>query len=101
MEFYISYIFFIFFSSKYVLTNVYKIKISRQVDFTEYHSSEESRPLIGCCPVQFFRIRIAHPDRLRQHYNFELFCFQIELETSYSWEHLVEVSKMNADFHVQ
>ena len=29
------------------------------------------------------------------------FCSQIKLKTSYNWEHLVEVSKMNADFHVR
>ena len=60
-------------------------------------NSKKSHVLIGCCPVQFFTIRTAHVSITI----LSRFCSQIKLKTSYNWEHLVEVSKMNAYFHVQ
>ena len=58
---------------------------------------EKSRALIGCCAVQVFTIRITHISITI----LSRFCSQIKLKTSYNWEDLVEVSKMNANFHVQ
>ena len=65
--------------------------------FFMVQNPEKLHTPIGCCPVQFFMIQTAHISItiLSQ------FCSQIKLKTSYNWEHLVEVSKMNADFHVR
>ena len=52
--------------------------------------------LIGCCPVQFFTIQTTHISITI----LSRFCSQSKLKTSYNWEDLVEVSKMNAYFHV-
>ena len=60
-------------------------------------------PWLAVAQSSFSRYRpLIQTAHIYQHYNFELrFCPQIKLKTSYSWEHLVEVSKMNANFHVQ
>ena len=44
-------------------------KTKYSIQFFSVRNAEKARALIGCCPVQFFTIRTAHPDRSRQHYN--------------------------------
>ena len=57
--------------------------------------SEKSSALIGCWSVHIWMIRIAHPDRSRQRYHFELICTQIKL-LAFEWLFIVRViSKSN------
>ena len=56
------------------------------ISFMLVHNPEKTHTLIGCQLVQLFTMWAAHPGCSRQHYNFELFCSQIKLETSYRTE---------------
>ena len=84
--------------NRFTLQTAEKKKLNQTKFVFPVQNPEKSHTLIGCCPVQFITIRTAHVSMTI----LSRFCPQIELQTSYNYkEHLVEVFKMNAYFHVQ